>query len=698
MRTVALICVMLSLSFAAEFSLEPYLFASEKNASINYTDFSYNNSTAKIVRINGEEALLLIDGKLATSTQDIAAAISYYYQQNFYPSKQDMEALLGFAEAFNKSRNAKTKFGPAEKVCYEQGTLLSHKPCSDMKSCTMTATLICTLSGADGCIVDVLAGHILSYSKSIEKLNTAYAKFQSAHSGFSAGTVADSLNSMESALDEMKSAADEVKKSKLIFPETYSCADCIGICPEPKFDYSAISSGKAKIAELRSKTAPFSSLNKVSAKIALSTQERIAYREGEEKAKIYEPKYSAAKGKYASLKEKVLAARALVADSGFVSAADSFLSKEEELEKRVAKRQFDGFEPLLSAYTDEAAKLSGMINNSTSAYHSALEAQDSAGDLLLQALWKTNPLDGKMAEKYNGLAEKKNKIDEKLKPPMTSEKYAEIEAEYGAFSSEVRAYLASSSSSPLLPIFELGNSFGRSSIDSTVSLASSMAPISFKTRQSMAAYVLPVALGVIDLSILALALLAFAGIFHHFHGMFKSKLAISGWVLAFVAFAFILLAGSIGFYGIVLSSEKYASFSDFFNSLKHSDKAAVVVHQTGVGSETAKAMDKCASQIESQLAILGKKTIKYYIDGSRCRYLLPMNSTNSTNLTYKEVADQTAEKCLDSLPDVPVFDLKYSEANQPPIFTTVVAKQAIIKGNQNYYSKKPMCDIANILN
>ena len=57
----------------------------------------------------------------------------------------------------------------------------------------------------------------------------------------------------------------------------------------------------------------------------------------------------------------------------------------------------------------------------------------------------------------------------------------------------------------------------------------------------------------------------------------------------------------------------------------------------------------------------------------------------------------TSSACLDNIPDVPVFDLQYAKENAAPAFTTVVTKQAIVKGNETYYGKTPMCDIANVL-
>ena len=106
--------------------------------------------------------------------------------------------------------------------------------------------------------------------------------------------------------------------------------------------------------------------------------------------------------------------------------------------------------------------------------------------------------------------------------------------------------------------------------------------------------------------------------------------------------------------------------------------------------------------MEEQLRSQGKEVSKYYIDGTSCTSMIPKaNGTGSANSTkavqYDTKTGLAADKCLDSMPDVPVFDLQYAKENSAPTFTTVVTKQALVKGNEAYYAKKPMCDIANVL-
>ena len=246
LRTLFAFILLISPLAFAEFSVTPYLYSEEKSAKVDYTTFQTSlNQTAKLVKINGEEALLVVDEKLTSDKAQISFVLGEYYTANYYPSQADLTALKGHADAFNKSRNYMTRYGPAELTCYTGGTFLAYRPCNDYTSCYQTASMVCSITGAQGCLLDVLATYIADYQKGITQLNDAYSKFSSVYTSLGPTRITASLSQMDSAFDQMKTAADAISKSKLRFPETTTCTDCIGVCPEAHFDYSAITSGKA---------------------------------------------------------------------------------------------------------------------------------------------------------------------------------------------------------------------------------------------------------------------------------------------------------------------------------------------------------------------------------------------------------------------------------------------------------------------
>lgn len=701
--------LLFSVAFA-DFSMAPYLYSGETAASVSTASFSSPNGAAQLIKVNGAETLLVLNGQIVTDNAQISALLTKYYTDTYYLSPSDLSDLKGYADSFNKSRNYQTKYGPVEKTCYEGGTFLSYKPCNDLATCMQTASLVCTISGADGCLVDVLGTNILIYKQSIDKLNSAMAKFTTAYSTFSTATAATSLSSMDDAFALMKTGADEIMQSKLRFPETTSCLDCLGRCPEGHFDYASITAARAKIATLKDKVAPLVFLDTTISKLQISTGERVAFRAGEEKAVILSPKYDAAKALYGGMKAQAVEAKALVSDAAFVTVADNFLAKSDSLEMMLTTRNFTDFDTSLSSYLTSGRTLAAMINNSTSAYHQAASAQDHAGDGILKAEWRVNRLAKSSVDAYNALADKKNKLDAQLSPPMTSAQYIALSAKYDNLTSDAAAYVAATETAQE-SVFDFGNSFSRATVDGAMAVASSITPVSFKTRQSFAKFVPPLVVAAVDLSLLAIAVIIFAAAFYRFRHMFRNRLMVSGWVLTLLGFTFLLLVGSVGFYSIVMSTEKFTSFSQFMDTVTSSSKVAIIVEEGGVSNEAITAMHACADQIELQAKALHKTTVKYYIGSSSCTRYLPANSTaklnatsnstNSTNATssaYSVTSGLSPSACLDSIPDVPVFDLQYAKDDAVPAFTTVVTKQAIVKGDAAYYGKKPMCDIANVLN
>ncbi len=692
----AVLVLFCSYSFA-DFSMAPYLYSGETASSVTTASFASANGTATLYKVNGVETLLVQNGQIVTEKAQIASLLTKYYTDTYYLSSSDLADLKKYHDLFNASRNYQTKYGPAEQTCYTSGTFLSYKPCNDLSSCMQTASLICTISGADGCIADLLATHILAYKKSIDKLNAADAKFQQAYSSISTATAVTSLNSMDEAFAAMKTAADEVAQSKLRFPETTSCLDCLGRCPEAHFDYASLTAGRAEVATLKTKVAPLVLLDTTISKLVISTQDRMNFLAGEEKAAILSPQYDSAKAKYGGLKAQAVEAKALVSDVNFVSVADNFIAKGDELEMDISKRDFAGFDSSLSSYETSGRMLAGMLNNSTSAYKIAVNAQDNAGDSLLQAQWRVNRLSTASVDSYNALADQDNKLNAQLAPPMTSAQYISLAAKFENLSSSAQTYVTASQSAQE-SVFDFGNSFSRATVDGAMSVASSITPVSFKTRQSFAKFVPPIVVAAVDLSVLAIAVIISAVVFYRFRHFFRSKLMVSGWVLSLLGFTFLLLVGSVGFYSIVMSTEKFTSFTEFMGTVTASSKVAVIVEEGAAPSETIAGMHACADQVALQARMMNKTTVKYYINGNTCTRYAPKNSTaSSANATYDVTTGLSSSTCLDNIPDVPIFDLQYAKDNVAPAFTTVVTKQAIVKGNDAYYSKKPMCDIANVL-
>ena len=537
----------------------------------------------------------------------------------------------------------------------------------------------------------MLATDILGYVQDLAALDSAVASFQSAYSSMSPATANTSLQQMDSALSAMQAAAQNESGSNLMMGNPNTCPDCLGVCPNTNFNYSAITAAQGEISDLDTKIASFSLLSTTVSAIEYSTQQRMAYQQGEAQSAIYAPQYQAAEAKYGYLKGQAVQTLLIVADPNYVSSASAFLNKSDAIEAEISTRNFTDFESLLSGYENAGTALSALNVNATVAYNGTLAAQDKADDAILEAQWQVNGLSKDSVNSYNSLVAAKANLDGLFDPPMTTAQYLALSAKYQNLTSSADAFIASSSSYEGT-VFDASNAFSRTAVDGVMVIIKGLMPTSFETRQLVGEFVPPLMVAAIDLAILAIVMVVLLVLFYKVRGLFRSKLAIVGWVILMLGLIFVLLLGSVGFYAVVLSTERFSSYSDFQNLLAPSPTAAIVVNEAGATNGAITAMRACAGQIASQLNASGKQATIYDLGASGKCAVMP-GAANTTAMP----GNQTISQCLDSIPDIPIFNLQYSSSNLVPAFTTVVTEQALVSGNQAYYSKAPLCDIAKVL-
>ena len=468
-------------SLSAAFSVAPYLYSTEANATIGYINFTTaNGSSAQIVTINGGDSFLVLNGNLVSDPAVINSVLTGYYTSS-YPSASELSGLEADMIAFNSSRNYMTQYGPSEQICKSEGTFLVYKPCNDITSCTVTATLYCQNTGAQGCETDVLATDILGYVQDLAALDSAVASFQSAYSSMSPATANTSLQQMDSALSAMQAAAQNESGSNLMMGNPNTCPDCLGVCPNTNFNYSAITAAQGEISDLDTKIASFSLLSTTVSAIEYSTQQRMAYQQGEAQSAIYAPQYQAAEAKYGYLKGQAVQTLLIVADPNYVSSASAFLNKSDAIEAEISTRNFTDFESLLSGYENAGTALSALNVNATVAYNGTLAAQDKADDAILEAQWQVNGLSKDSVNSYNSLVAAKANLDGLFDPPMTTAQYLALSAKYQNLTSSADAFIASSSGYE--GTYGRKRRVSRTAVDGVMVIIKGLMPTSFETRQ-----------------------------------------------------------------------------------------------------------------------------------------------------------------------------------------------------------------------
>lgn len=188
---------------------------------------------ATCVLANGSQVVINQSGTPIISTNQTTIIIITNLSQS------DISGFEGYADAINASRNYMTSYGPAEKTCMA-GTYLAYLPCSNITSCTATASLICQNSGSTDCDPGVLAADILAYSQAISSLNQGYAQV------YSANTIAQ----MATAFSTLQNGMNGENGSLLRMTSAAECPDCLGVCPAANLNYTALDLALGRISLL----------------------------------------------------------------------------------------------------------------------------------------------------------------------------------------------------------------------------------------------------------------------------------------------------------------------------------------------------------------------------------------------------------------------------------------------------------------
>ncbi|VVB57882.1 Uncharacterised protein [Candidatus Anstonella stagnisolia] len=707
MKTSTLFIALLFLFSAAfAFSASDYVYPSEQASSITSVDFklaSAPSSSFTLVTLSGSPIFLLKDGEPVRETAKLTSYIGEYYQ-SLYPSSDELSELKGYFIDFNKSRDKEvplfkgspTKYKP-ETMCRQSTGLASIGMCDSQSRCNALAGMICTLYEGTNCDPNALGNAIFAYAKAVGALDKQSTAAFAALNSMDSTNMNDKLTILTGTIQPMKDAADALKHSVLRLPTTdgdicaagacrygqscwAECSQLLSICPSEILDVAKLDSATTKMTSIQLRIANLAQPEVAARQLALATNDRISYKQNAALASDYGAKYSALKSKYSATLEKAQNVTSLVDDPQLSEKFSALTSAGEAIELAISSKNFAQIDSQLSKYSSasEALKVSLARPNITASYDVAANAQDDAGDALLQASWSVNPASSNELSDYNKLVQRMRNLDGNFQPPLTNSQYANLTANYARLSSDAKQFLASSRSPQELAM-GVGTTVSATSVDGAMSIMNTVVPVTFKARQQFSPVVLPVVLLLTDASVLSIILVVFVFSLIYMRHFFSSKIVLACWIGIVVLFTGFVLVGSLGLF-YAMQNSSISTFGDFYSQVKNSPKAIIIVDPTGADEGAKASMLSCADTIKSQLRALNNITSSQYVmSGSIC------------TLDGKALSSAA---CAD-IPNLPIFNLKYSALKNSVQFTVVAEDEATITGNGSYYTR---CDIGNVLN
>ena len=262
------------------FSASDYLYPGEKEMNITTERIYINNTLYEIIQISGKDTFLIDGGTLVSDGTAIRERMGQYYKERYYPTSAEFSELRSNIVKFNDSSNGITEFGNARYEC-SLATSIAISPCTDIASCMLPATITCTRTES-ACDVPLFASYIADYVQNLAKLDEHNANALNYLDSVDPYSIQTNLDSVKSELDSSESYANNILKSKLMYPTNISaCPDCLGICPQPPFDFDSLDRAREETDALEQKALSMAVFDVVGNNIATETAARLLYKSKE---------------------------------------------------------------------------------------------------------------------------------------------------------------------------------------------------------------------------------------------------------------------------------------------------------------------------------------------------------------------------------------------------------------------------------
>ncbi|MBI4399736.1 hypothetical protein HY570_03220, partial [Candidatus Micrarchaeota archaeon] len=711
---LTVLLLLVPLLYAAPINICGYLYSNE-NCTTSVKNFSVatSNGTFTVIEVDSKLTFVIKDDKFVNDSGTILYALKEFHFKEKYPSQTEISDLKKLILSFNNSRDILTPYGLAETLC-KRFTGLDRITCVDGKYCTYSCDkLTCPAGDAECCTISfacmstplcrdgVLKGGepfrtaIAPYGPAINKLdyfvNKALSNLQTLNS-----TTPDRITDVNvvSLLDEtlnssntIKSTATTLALSTLFYRN--NCPNCIGFCPQPVYNTTALDLAASTLVNLKARAAPIPNIALTSEKLRNETLARINYNMTSTARVAYQEKLDLIGSKQNQVKNKTNEVLALIKDQPLEIKVKAMDSKIEAIFTSLNETKFSETDTLITEFYTIASDIEARLaSNVTKPYTTLIALQKNATYTIIEAEWVLEPTDTSLIQELNETKNEKAVLDKNSTPPVDPKKIDELNNGYLNIIAKAESILQKKSGQKQLHPSSYLAAGTKLTVDAALSTLSQVTPLSYSQRQQVVQLTPAVVLSLLDLGIIVSVFIISIGLFVRYRKFLFRKLFIGAWTLLFLGLFFVLVLSSALIYMGASSTIQTSSFTDFMGDV-NSYKDVIVFSDV---SDTAHAnlVTTCANNLSQKLTQKKKTVLNYSISDSSCTtpecWASTLCKTNKLNST-------TDEECISKAQSNIMFYLKYGPTENSR-FYSVGIKNGLIEGNEQYLSR---CTIAGLV-
>ncbi len=690
-KAVAFLLILVAAS--AAFNVSDYLYSSEQNASITYTNFTVNSSSYSLIQINGAYAFLLQNGDVVSNQSQIYPVLYSYFVQKYTPSQSAVQNLLNTIQTFNLSRNDGYDFKNKEEYVCRDDVLLSTgkitvngQPviCRDLASCQENALLLFSVYGQGLNLgsADALVQPLMDFTPISLRMDDLLVNYTVMLNNLNQSNLGPTLDYIANTSGELK--PDSVKIEHTIFrtPRLNDTADrqacygvCYAICPSFQLDESAAQSIHDQAASLDQQIGPLGNYQGVADQVYNSTQERLNHLKTENLAAYYTNQFAPAAAQGGQAIELGNDALSHVQNNTLSAKLDQLKSLNTTIPQDISDRNFTTIDADISTYQNLTALVENSSASMLSVYNDTKNAKNIENSLVL--VLETKELDPVSAKSLELLVNDSSDVDAQFRDGLSVAQLQSIQASYANLTSRGQLLLQSESDTPATRVLLLFRGFARRINTGIASVAEKSSVPTSSISQS------PLVLGafstVFFLSYGSIVLL----IFIHIFSANRFRIPKTGQILgaAMLSIITILLLFSVFMFLFLGKTSNDATLPEFLSEFDSKNTTAIVVDLRNASLSASPAMEACASSLASSFGAKNKTYAIYTLTPTSCTG----TSQQGTNTSYNAIDCQSSINSADSS-----FVLGYAPSNEPPKFSVIYQNKAQINANLDYYQSCPL--------
>jgi hypothetical protein len=677
-RFIMLFAVFLALTASAfaAVNVTDYLYPTESAASLQEFATTVGGTTYSVVTLAGKEEMVLKGGAFVKTEDEIKTVLTSRCFDLSYPTALDVDGIKNSVLAFDSSRETPHSIGTLEGYCdMITGQAKENEGgCTDIVTCQRACnqgSYACLQYGMGSAI---FLPELLKYADTkraldadVGKMISLTDKLKSASNSQQVSfSVTDQLSQLRDVIADLQNLSGNYSTNKLFIRSQYGGFEfCIPVGFTVSLNNSALTDASSKASTLITKAACFDDVGARSSYALNSTLQRISTYVGTKQKGSVQEQFDILTSKFNNLTLKASAITELVDDQNITIFTEAVNTLSAQYYSNVDQNLYDQAGLAVSSIDSRLTDFEEYLNNSYMTLGSLVGARANASLVFAKASLLISSEDSTLSADLKKQGDKLAVLEQRIKSRISYDEIDAAAANYDTITSDLSSLIEKKKALELSRADDVISGAARGLSLSVLNVVSAPLGIKESDKRAWISNVPMIAIGFVDIAILAVLSIGFFFIVWRHTEKFMQARVMKTWGIIFVFVLILLIGISVGLNSIIGAQTGQTSLLSYMAQANKDNNTVLFLERSSSSNGTS--IEGCASQIEQALTALGKNVTKIEVIDGVCN-------------------DRIISECLTDVGQTPIVRLKYASKNASS-FYKFYKTEAILEGDEAYFNE-----------